>query len=395
MPHFVTASFPSVEYPCESGGYRFAHLLENPHHLDEWLIKVEYQHCEALLRVKKRPSEGDYLVRFDKSANFFSTPITHRALRLFAELTHSELLTHNFVLDSSSALGDEPKEEWSPFFKRPSFFLDPLPLANCWLEIGFGSGRHLLHQAKAHPDKLFVGLEIHTPSIAQVLRRLELEGLKNVLIVAYDARLFLEILPSNSVERIFLHFPVPWEKKPHRRVVSEAFLDEAIRVLAVSGSFELRTDSPDYFAFTLEQMLRLEQAHFLVRKNSEIAVSSKYEDRWKRQQKSIYDLLLTNQIFSPTLASKETFDFEGVIPDIEKLVLFRRIETGWFLNVDRIYRSRAGDTAAIRISFGDFAYPEKRYVWVEAGRILYFDQKPTPTLANQKAHQALREYFSE
>lgn len=82
------------------------------------------------------------------------------------------------------------------------------------IEIGFGSGRHLLYQAKNNPDIQFIGLEIHTPSIEQLLKQLEIQKLDNILVVNYDARLFMEFINSNKVGRVFVHFPVPWDKNP-------------------------------------------------------------------------------------------------------------------------------------------------------------------------------------
>lgn len=111
------------------------------------------------------------------------------------------------------------------------------------VEIGFGSGRHLLHQAQNNPNVLFIGIEIHKPSIEQVLKQINIQNIKNIYILEYDARLFMELLPSNSVGKIFVHFPVPWDKKPHRRVISAAFVNEAKRVLMAQGTLELRTDS--------------------------------------------------------------------------------------------------------------------------------------------------------
>jgi len=32
------------------------------------------------------------------------------------------------------------------------------------------------------------------------------------------------MLSSNIADRLFVHFPVPWDKKPHRRVISPQFL---------------------------------------------------------------------------------------------------------------------------------------------------------------------------
>ena len=42
------------------------------------------------------------------------------------------------------------------------------PLA---LEVGFGLGHSLMEMAAAHPDKNFVGVEVHKPGIGAALRR--------------------------------------------------------------------------------------------------------------------------------------------------------------------------------------------------------------------------------
>ena len=93
----------------------------------------------------------------------------------------------------------------------------------------------------------------------------------------YDARLFLEFVPSNSIGKIYVHFPVPWNKKPHRRVISTSFLDESDRVLKVHGKLELRTDSEEYYRFALETFSSPQKSQFDIRKNQDIAIVSKYE----------------------------------------------------------------------------------------------------------------------
>jgi len=136
------------------------------------------------------------------------------------------------------------------------FFLKDLDYSkNIWIEIGFGSGRHLLHNANKHKDTIHIGIEIHKPSIQQVLKQIELQSLDNLFIIDSDVRLLLEILKSNSVDRIFLHFPVPWDDAPKRRVVGENFLNEAIRVLKQDATFELRTDSKNYYDYTYSLLI--------------------------------------------------------------------------------------------------------------------------------------------
>jgi len=109
----------------------------------------------------------------------------------------------------------------------------------------------------------------------------------------------LEFVPSNTLSRIYVHFPVPWDKKPHRRVIGDSFLDEAIRTLELQGRLELRTDSENYYRFALETYSHPLHVSFVVHKNRDIAITSKYEDRWKKMEKNIYDVTLINDLQSP------------------------------------------------------------------------------------------------
>ncbi len=67
----------------------------------------------------------------------------------------------------------------------------------------------------------------------------------------------MEFIDSNKVGKIFVHFPVPWDKKPHRRIYSNEFIDEALRVLMPKGTLELRSDSRKYFDYCVELLTNL------------------------------------------------------------------------------------------------------------------------------------------
>lgn len=128
----------------------------------------------------------------------------------------------------------------------------------------------------------------------------------------------MEFLPSNVVGRIFVHFPVPWDKKPHRRVFSAAFIEEALRVLHVNGTLELRTDSALYFEFSFMQMMHLSQAEVHVKKNAALEITSKYEDRWLKMEKDIYDVILTNERESEAIDKMGTLFFDEKV-DFSKI----------------------------------------------------------------------------
>jgi tRNA (guanine-N7-)-methyltransferase len=262
--------------------------------------------------------------------------------------------------------------------------------------VGFGSGRHLLHQAQKNPDTLFIGLEIHTPSAQQVLRQIDLQNLDNIWVVNYDARLFLEMLPSNSCEQIFVHFPVPWDKKPHRRVISPSFLDESMRVLRKGGRLELRTDSDKYFWYALETFFAVPKTEVEVRKNELLEVTSKYEARWRRQEKDIYDVYVKCMQDSEEKELETDFNFnivkyrknlENELP--RKAMVF----DGYFVHFERIYK--IGESKLlIKCAFGSFDRPEHKYILLEENGCRYFVSPPVKTTVNNRAHQKIVELFS-
>ncbi|TNO53511.1 tRNA (guanosine(46)-N7)-methyltransferase TrmB, partial [Campylobacter jejuni] len=84
---------------------------------------------------------------------------------------------------------------------------------------------------------------------------------------------------------------------------------ECARVLTTQGVFELRTDSYEYFDFTFKEFLEFSSPQFSIRKNENLEISSKYEDRWKRQEKDIYDLWVWNLDKEEKNVLSEEFDF--------------------------------------------------------------------------------------
>lgn len=127
-----------------------------------------------------------------------------------------------------------------------------------WLEIGFGGGEHLAAQAARCPDVGFIGVEPFVNGVAKLLRAVERDGLANVRVLMDDARLLLEALEPESVERVFILFPDPWPKQRHhkRRIVNPHTLAECARVLAPGGRLLLATDHADYARWMLGHALR-------------------------------------------------------------------------------------------------------------------------------------------
>ncbi|MGH9695592.1 MAG: tRNA (guanosine(46)-N7)-methyltransferase TrmB [Bryobacteraceae bacterium] len=128
------------------------------------------------------------------------------------------------------------------------------PVRSVGLEIGFGSGEHLLWQAEQHPETGFLGCEPFVNGVTKVLSRLRSPQEHRIRIHADDGRSLVKLLPAGGVDRVFILFPDPWPKKRHqkRRLVSKANLTEIARVMSRRGELRVATDVAEYATWILQ-----------------------------------------------------------------------------------------------------------------------------------------------
>jgi tRNA (guanine-N7-)-methyltransferase len=121
------------------------------------------------------------------------------------------------------------------------------------LEIGFGGGEHLAHEAARFPAAGFIGAEVFLNGVARMLQHIDALRLANVRIHDEDALPLLEWLPQGCLDRIDLLYPDPWPKKRHwkRRFVNPGNLDRFARVLKPGGEFRFASDIDGYIEWTL------------------------------------------------------------------------------------------------------------------------------------------------
>ncbi|MEX0370852.1 MAG: tRNA (guanosine(46)-N7)-methyltransferase TrmB [Tateyamaria sp.] len=127
-----------------------------------------------------------------------------------------------------------------------------------WLEIGFGGGEHLVHQARENPDVGIIGAEPYINGVAMLLGKIRRAGVDNLAVHPGDARDLMDVLPDASISRAFLLYPDPWPKARHhrRRFVTPEHLDPLVRVLKPGAIFRVATDIPDYVRQTLQEVPR-------------------------------------------------------------------------------------------------------------------------------------------
>ena len=117
------------------------------------------------------------------------------------------------------------------------------------VEIGFGNGENLLTLAERHPDRDFLGIEVHGAGVGRVLAGIRDRGLSNIRVVRHDAvEVFERGLPAASVDEVLVFFPDPWPKARHhrRRLIQPDVARILLHALTPDGVLRLATDWEPY-----------------------------------------------------------------------------------------------------------------------------------------------------
>ncbi|EAI2806804.1 tRNA (guanosine(46)-N7)-methyltransferase TrmB [Campylobacter jejuni] len=384
MPNFKSKKIKEINLPCSKDDVEFLWLAKND---NVSLIYTKVQEESFFLQIKK--AQNGFVIKGDKHTKPSKIGYLQKALKIFKEGFCEDIINEAFGLKNNALI------EKTPFIVDNFDELLSKLQGKIYIEIGFGSGRHLLYQAKENPNVLILGVEIYNPALTQVAKLAKAQNVNNILLIQSDARLLLSVLKSKSAEKIFLHFPVPWDKKPHRRVIGKDFCKECARVLTQNGRFELRTDSFEYFNFTLEQFLTFPVPKFSLRKNENLEISSKYEDRWKKQEKNIYDLWVWN--FNQESRNYELNEFnlssvEFSKEDLKKIEQnFKNItikKDDFFLHFESIYKQ--DENLLLKVAFGAFNKPEHCYLHLDK-TIDFAFKEPFKIQENIKAINELKE----
>ncbi len=125
------------------------------------------------------------------------------------------------------------------------------------LEIGFGMGESTAHIAQAHPDRDFIGVEVHTPGVGSLLKHIEARGLSNVRIIQHDAVEVLQhMIGENTLAGVHIFFPDPWPKLRHhkRRLIQPDFVRLIASRLQIGGYLHAATDWQAYAEHILDTL---------------------------------------------------------------------------------------------------------------------------------------------
>lgn len=389
MPHILLTQHNDIDTTETLDGVKFNFIAKNRFE-DKLSVTVE----DKLFLLTKQKKKNNYLIKLDQTTRPSPVSLVKKALASYVKLSKAKILFENIKHNERKVSID------NDYLKDISFFVDSFKTTqDIAIEIGFGSGVHLLYQAQRNPNTIYIGLEIHTPSIEQMLKQVKILNIKNILAINYDARLFLEFMKSNSISTIYVHFPVPWDKKEHRRVISYEFISQSLRTLKKDGTLELRTDSLNYYQYSKKLFSDFKDNRQTILKNKDLDISSKYENRWKKQGKDIWDLILYSNGNSKDIVIDKKFLFD-ISSDINLNKLKDNLDTkpivkvDYFIHINQFY-TIDNQFAILKIIMGSFNKPLDIYIKIKNNTIDYFINTPIPTTSNHKAHKLLNEILNK
>ncbi|WP_425558705.1 tRNA (guanosine(46)-N7)-methyltransferase TrmB [Catenulispora subtropica] len=141
-------------------------------------------------------------------------------------------------------------------FDRERLFGRRAPLV---LEIGCGMGEATAEMAAADPERDYLGADVHTPGLGNLIALAEARGLTNVRVARGDVLFLLrDGVEPGSLAAVHVFFPDPWPKAKHhkRRIIQPDTVALIRDRLAPGGVLHCATDWAEY----AEQMLEVLEA---------------------------------------------------------------------------------------------------------------------------------------
>ncbi len=131
-----------------------------------------------------------------------------------------------------------------------------------FLEIGMGRGDFLTEYAERFSPSDFLGIERQAPLLVLAGQKILEKNLGNVKLMNMNANQLEEILPKNSVSKIFLNFSDPWSKPRYqkRRLTHIDMLRRYEKVMKTGAMLAIKTDNRGLFEFSIAQIEEFAQS---------------------------------------------------------------------------------------------------------------------------------------
>src|SRR5438876_7440013 len=155
--------------------------------------------------------------------------------------------------------------------------------------------------AQEHHENDYLGIEVHTPGVGSLLKRIAELHLENLRIIQHDAvEVVQHMIAPDALDGVHVFFPDPWPKKRHhkRRLIQPAFVALLASRMKRGARVHACTDWEEYARQMLEVFL---SEPSLINTASSFASAgsrpeTKFETRGLRLGHRVWDLVFRKSL---------------------------------------------------------------------------------------------------
>lgn len=173
----------------------------------------------------------------------------------------------------------------------------PSSVAPIVVELGAGTALFSVELAARHPEKFYVAIDVKADRLQKGAYMAIERGLKNIVFLRARADQIGELFSAHEISELWINFADPFPKKGSagRRMTHPTFLRKYADVLAPDATLNIKHDNPDFFTWTLEQLVT--EKWFLTaltfdlhetdeKKFSDAKIHTSYEIRWLADERT-------------------------------------------------------------------------------------------------------------
>lgn len=152
-------------------------------------------------------------------------------------------------------------DEFENCFQLEDFTLNAID--DVVLEVGAGTGLFSVELARLYPEKTFIAVDIKSDRLYTGAKLADEFGLKNIMFVRGEISRFMDVVPENKVNEIWITFPDPYASEDQTRLTSTGarkrltaskFLDMYKKTLFKKGHLYFKTDNEPLFDWSVSQL---------------------------------------------------------------------------------------------------------------------------------------------
>ena len=164
--------------------------------------------------------------------------------------------------------------------------LTNLPSKNLVIDIGFGTGESTIALSGMFINDIVCGIECYKPGVKKLMDN-------NIHVKYGDALEIIEKIKPDSVSKIYMLFPDPWQKIKHRkrRLLNDYSFSIINKILISGGLFHFATDNINY-AFQARKIINNKSSNNIkFSGNRGLRPITKYEIKAKVKKNFVFDLI--------------------------------------------------------------------------------------------------------